>query len=517
MEAYAGLAKVPFAAFSFAGCIFFMCLSFANRDPGPEREQTKVLPWLAIVFAAAAFIRIVLYPHNAGVMNDEYYIAQSARQMIDPAFTPANNLDIPRGWPFIVSLFFWAGGPNQYSMFYANSLMGCLSVAAMFFLVYGISGRLAAAVVASAFLALDPLHSIWSICGAENVTSVFFMLVSVAGLFWFFRFHRPEYIHLSLYAASFAAQTSAENLMLFLLIPSGLFFFARELFVPRNIARSMALPILLVLPETLRSLSRMLEMTHITAPSDTFPKSSLAGDILDNLSSHIALAAAPGEFFLVILAFAASGLLFGLRKDSRPIIFFAVIAAAYFFASNSFSAPSTHSARFLLHSEMALIVIGSFCVKTFVERSSRRNLAAIAAGVVLPSVISFGFHMRNASPDFEYFQYGKEITQTIDWINAELPKGSALIAGDPAPYQFSTKTGVITTNLAEVFREELFDFGKLYFIVDISAREVSPYFCEIMEIQMVRPIEVDNPPATLCGLEYGVYSVSKFKSPSDGG
>lgn len=507
LDVYTSAARVPFAALTLAVCIFCLARIVLSGDHGPEKGHANVFPWLAAAFVAAAAIRLFLYHHQAGLLNDDYYFAQFARRLIDPAFLPLNNLDVPIGWPVILSLGFWAAGPDQHVMFYMNAILGSLSVMAMFVLVYGVTGKSATGVAAASFLAFYPLHALWSTCGSSTVASVFFMLVSVASLFWFFRLHRVDYMYLSMFSAVFAAQISPENMLLLLFLPAAIFICYRELFVPRIVAKSFAFPVLLLIPEILRGLSRGIGGGGLQSLIH-----AVAGGILDNLIANITKAAAFDAFSSALLLLAAAGLVVGWKRENRVVAVFTALGIAYFVVASCFARPVMHSDRLFLHTYMMLIVIGSFGIMTLIERLPRHPIPTLTACVIIPAILSFGIHMRNASPGNDYFHYGRSITETIDWMNSGLPSDAILIVEDPAPYQLSGRFRVFTPEMAALNAEGVAGSGETYFMLDISAMSMPPEFCEIFKLHMERPLNVVND-IKPCGLEFGLYAVSGLKAP----
>jgi hypothetical protein len=514
IDVCADAAKVPFAALTLAVCAYCAAKAALLKGQGPERGLMNVVPWLALALVAAAAVRVFLYPHHAGPMNDDFYFAQSARWMIDPAFNPINKYDVPAGWPLIVSISFWVNGADQYAMFYTNAIIGCLSTVVVFYLVYGATGRLSAAVVSAFFLALSPLHSLWSTNGSGDVAATFFMAVSVAALFWFLRLHFVELIFLSMYAAAFAFQISSENLLLFAAIPAAIFLFARELFVPKMVARNFVFPIILTLPTIVNGLlAYSAKVAAATDSTTAFLKAGMIGAVIDNLAHYITEAA--GErFFIVVLVFAAAGLLAGFKKDHKAILFFVALGAAYMAVSGVFLGQPAYVERLLLNVEIALIAIGSFGIKAIVEKKPKLSIPAMASGFLLAVALSYGSHMDNAAPDNKHFEYGREITSVINWVNEDLPPSSTLIVEDPAPYQFSTKMNVITPGMAAEFVGDMSPEANIYMIVDISAQGIPGETCELFDLEIVKRIDVSQP-IKPCGFDLGVYAVKAIRAAQE--
>jgi hypothetical protein len=488
---------IPFAALTLAGCIIQLITIALKGGCKPKKEQKNYLPWLTAVFIAAVILRVFLYPHHAGPMNDDFYQAQNARQMFDPSFHPINNFLKAIGWPFIVSIFFWATGPNQYTLFYVNSVFGILSAIVLFFLVYGITERSVAGIAAASFLAFHPLHSLWSTCGAGIVPAVFFMLLSLAGLFWFFRYSHDYFMYLSLFAASFAAQISAENLLLFLLIPLAIFFLKNEFFHFKSVIKGIIFPFLLAVPSALHEFLVMMSSGYEIS----------VGKLVDNLTMDISWVKGTGGFSIIIIIFAALGLLLGWKKYGKTIVVFAALGAAYLVLLNYFWEPMEHMERYTLYMDICLIAIGSLGVSSAMDEFTILRIPALIACIIVPAIFSSGFHVRNANPRNEYFPYGRAMTEMIDRIQTKLPQKAVVIISDPAPFQAVTDVNVITPEMALAHGVKTLNSGNVFFLMDISARGVVPFFFQNFKFEMVYPMPEGN--ADYLGmLKNGLYRVS---------
>jgi len=462
------------------------------------------MPWLLCITVAAGILRIVLYPHHAGPMNDDMYIAQSARMMFNPAFIPINNFEPAPGWPFLVSLFFWFTGPNQYTLYYANSVLGCLSVVAVFFMVYGITGKSAAGLAAAAFLAVSPLHTMWSICGASIVPALFFVILSLAGLFWFFRLHEPHYIYLCIFSASLAAQISAENMLLLVAVPPAIYFMCRELFVLKKIAIHLLAPFVMTIPSMLHQLAAKLLQSMSAQGADATSKSTDAFItlLIEKVSAELTRIAASGNFSLMLIALAAGGLVLGWKNHNKPIVFLATLGAAYIAYICTISEHASYREHFYLYTDLCLLAVASFSVHGLIENYPRFRVQALILCFAAATAISATPHIANLNPDNDYFYYGKTMSQAIDRIQAELPQDAILIVEDPAPFQAVTNITTVSPLMAIAQAQNLMHSDKVYFLMDISAGNMNALFYDVFKLKIEYPIplNINLPGERPCGL-----------------
>lgn len=502
-------ARVPFAALTLAFCLYCFISVIRSGDHGPEETLKKYLPWLAAAALAAVILRVILYPHHAGLMDDDYYHIQNARRMMDPSFVPFNGFEKSPGWPLIISILLWFSGLNEYVVFFANSIIGCLSVIILFYLVMRLTDNMTAGIAAAAILAFHPLHCMWSVCGENNVAAIFFMLLSLFALISFIRFHKAFHIYLSLFAASYAVQIRSDNILLFVFIPIGLYVMGREIFDIKRLAKGILIPFLLAVPNLLYDL--MLITTKNWTQSDTggiaSGKNLSVDNLLYNLSTEISRVTQTGDYSFVILIIAAAGLFFGWKKENKKIVFFSVLGAAYFILLSMLWKTHAYPERFFLYTDMCLIIVGSLFVKDMVERAPRSRNIILVLCLVVPAVFSQKYHIRNINPDYSYFYYGKGVTNAIARIKKELPEKSILIVQDPSPFQAVTDIPVMTPEIAIPQAENLKAFKNLYFFMDISSNITPKIFYEIFELEKVFsvPTEPNMPPDKAV---FGLYRIT---------
>jgi hypothetical protein len=502
--------RAPCAALSLAACLYWLFTTARSGDKGPEQNRSH-FPWLAAMFVIACALRLVLYPHHAGQMNDDMYVAQSARAMLDPSFSPINNFHPPAGWPFIASLAFWVTGPNQYTLFYLNSIFGCLSVIAAFYLGYGLTGRTAPGLAAAGLLAIHPLHTMWSVCGAGLVPSLFFILISLASLFWFFRLHHAHYIFLSLFSASMAAQINAVNLIALLMVPLLIFLLCKELFDAKKVLFHMIAPTALAVPAALHELSaRVMSLPPHSAARAIGDKGGLAALAIENISREISSVAQRSDFSLLLIALAAAGVAMGVKKYGRTISVLVGLFAFCFAVLSFVTLEDVFRNRFYLYPDLCLLMISCFLIQALIDNSPKLKLPALALCITVSAAFSVPRHTTNLNPVNPYFQYGKSMTAAIERISEDLPADAVLILEDPAPFQAVTRINSISPEIALSRAQDLMGHGNVYFFADISTRGMNPVFYDIfsLELEFAIPFGFEQPRLP----ESGLYKVTAINT-----
>jgi hypothetical protein len=502
-------ARVPFAALTLVLCFYYFILVIRSRNHLSEEKTKKYVPWLIIAVAIAFFLRILIYPHHAGLMNDDYYHIQCAKRILYPSFVSVNHVDKSIGWPFILSILFWFTGLNDFVLFYANSIIGCLSVIVIFYLVTRVVDSVPAGIAAAMFLAVHPLHSIWSTCGENNIVAVFFMLFSLFALYGFFRFHFAHYVYLSLFAASYAAQIRAEHFLLFIFMPFGMWMIEKEVYDIKKFARGCVFPILLAAPNVIYELASKTSINWTASDSGGVltGQNASADNLISNLAAEFARITHIGNYSFALLVFAAFGLALGWKKENRNIIFFGLIGATYFILISTLWKTLACRERFFLYTDVCLIVIGSIFVKEIVERVSRFRIHMLALCIIVPIAISYKAHINNIDPRNSYFFYGKNATEAIARTQKYLPPNSILIIQDPSPFQAVSDITVIMPDFAVQNAARLKTLNNLYYFMDISSINTPREFFGVFKFEKVFSMAA-SPLIPAEKSAYGLYKVT---------
>ncbi|MDD5506345.1 MAG: glycosyltransferase family 39 protein [Candidatus Omnitrophica bacterium] len=153
--------------------------------------KKKYLLALLGIFAASLLIRLFIAPHKHYVFYDEYEHVNIAKNMADDFKFARCNMylggkclayDLPQwgpGYHFLLSLAFGVFGTSETVAYNFNVITGALSVILMFYTVFLISGSQWSALAAAAFLGALPLHVKFSGSSSQEITSLFFMLLSI--------------------------------------------------------------------------------------------------------------------------------------------------------------------------------------------------------------------------------------------------------------------------------------------------------------------------------------------------
>jgi len=142
---------------------------------------------LLLIFLIGAIIRVFVFPHFHLMYIDEPWYMEMAKNMnqgngpvvceyigYDNCYMPFK----PPCWPFLLSITQLIFGLGSVPALYMATVIGSLSIILVFFLSYLVFNE-KTALWASFFLALTPIHIIWSNSAETNSISVFFVLASL--------------------------------------------------------------------------------------------------------------------------------------------------------------------------------------------------------------------------------------------------------------------------------------------------------------------------------------------------
>lgn len=511
-EVMTGGLKLYFAAATFAFFLFYLFAALYRDGRDATGLEGKRMYILLAVIAVAVALRFVIYPHHAILVNDDFYHMQDARAIVEPAFEPINKFQKSIGWPFLISLFYWPAGPHEDIVFYLNSFIGVISVVAIFALVYSLTMSKTAALAGAALLAVHPLHCMWSICGENNVVSIFFMITALAGFICFVRYNHPEFIWLSLFSVSYAAQTRVEHLLLFPVLAVGLRVIAPALSDFKRLAMTMIGPVLLTIPNLIYEADLKLS-TDWTA-SDTAGAAAGSNfsitNLAENLKGEYERIASGHSYSLILFILVAFAVLLAWRKRAELIVFFLATGALYVGLISFLWQTLAHRNRFFLYFDVCLIVVACMGIKALQENRKLRvySVYAALASVAAACVFSLNFHMVNISPMYYYPFLGRNITLSIKKMREILPPDARVVLADPAPVQAVTDFEALTPEAAVVRYNEL-DDSTLFLYIGAGARPFPDAFFHFFNSEKIFAVQV-NPDVPADEFDYGLYRLKKI-------
>ncbi len=492
IEQHTQAARAPFAAITLSVVIYCIFALWKNDKDIISGIPRKYIYGLALTFVVAFVIRVVIYPHHAGMMNDDFYNMQHAKMILDPNFHPFNPFEKSIGWPFLLSILFWPLGLNQYTAYFANSIFGALTVIPLFLLAKRTTDSNVGGILAAFVFAVHPLHSMWSICGENNVVSIFFMVIALAALFGFFIHHTHEYIYLSLFSASFAAQTRVEHFILFLFIPIGIYFLCRALFSFRRIVAVMWIPVALAIPNLLHEI--VLKMSTNWTLNDT--KGAVTGanvsldNLVSNLGSEMMRIRSGDSFSSLIVLLALVGIVVGWKYHKKIIVFFGALGATYFVMISLLWKTLACRERFFLYTDVCLVLIGCFVLKYLVRKYKKHEKIIVPVLLLLIAAFSLHFHVRNIDPGYDYFYYGRKMTDAFQQIIAKSSENTIIVVGDPAPIQALSDIMVMLPDVALDNIEKLGDHEDLYYLCYIPGDPSYERIRQAFQMQIIMPLKL---------------------------
>ena len=158
-------------------------------------KKTWIL--LAIIFIFVLSIRIFIPAHHHLMYIDEAWYMEAGKDMLQTG----NQGDYPKsiGWPFILTIVFGIFGINNWVALYASTLFGALTIFAMFFMSFIITKRKDLSLISALLFSLFPVHIMWSASAETNITSLFFILLTIFFCFLYYQNKKNSLLWLSLH------------------------------------------------------------------------------------------------------------------------------------------------------------------------------------------------------------------------------------------------------------------------------------------------------------------------------
>ena len=184
--------------------------------------------WAAVflVCIISLLIRIYIPPHQHILYIDEAWYTEAGKNIL----LHENQLEYPKsiGWPFVLSVVFGIFGISNMVAIYASMFFGAISGVLIFLIVRLIVKNEYIAVLIALVFAMLPVHIRWSATAETNVTSLFFVLLSVLLMLFYYKKKDQSLFWLSAAGMSFAAQFRPENYALVILFLIGAFIFEKK-------------------------------------------------------------------------------------------------------------------------------------------------------------------------------------------------------------------------------------------------------------------------------------------------
>lgn len=213
-------------AFSF---LFFMFIFFFNFKQiiSYLKLDKKTIILLISIFVLSITLRLI-FPQKMNIINiDEWWYMQAGRSLIETGSFGYYPKSI--AWPAIISVSFLIFGLNNYVAIYTSLFFGSLSVFAMYFMAFTITHNKKISLLATLLLAVNYIHMTFSACAETNVTSLFFILLTVGFFFMYLSKRNIPALLLCISSLIVMVQFRTENYMYIALFGFGYFILSKKI------------------------------------------------------------------------------------------------------------------------------------------------------------------------------------------------------------------------------------------------------------------------------------------------
>lgn len=425
----------------FAVFIALAVLLRSNLTSPFKKISAKSWIILMVIFLSGLVIRVWVFPHQHLMYIDEPWYMETAKNLVQkhqPMICEYVDYGVESCeltpklpvWPFLLSIAFQVFGISSLTAFYFNSVIGSLTLILLFLLAYLLFRNEKTALWSALFIAVMPLHVLWSTSVETNIASVFFVLVSIILFLIFVQSRKWLICALLLLGFFFTIFLRPENFVLLVA-----FFMVYVSTKPNCFGRFMnsfyAFAVVLSLMFILFVQYLYVKyVLHSLAPIDIF-----------FLRFFPFLSSVSFSYFFLIVPIA--GLRAFDKRDNRSILFILTFFIFFF----AVSLPLSAQTRMALTPSIFLMILSAHSLEKLSLRfHSRSYFVGIIALLVFALLCFFGF----ASAGNSIWQYnlkGLETSSTDSIIKA-LPKGCFVVADHPTVVTSISALKGISTSLA---------------------------------------------------------------------
>jgi len=235
---------------SFLLLLIFLWMNRTHIGEVLSEVGKKTWVILALILASAFVLRLVIPPIQHIMYIDEPWYMEAAKNMLQ-SFSQG---DYPKsiGWPFILSISFLLFGISNWVAIYTAVVLGALTTLNVFFLAYIITKNKAVSLLSAATLSLLPLHIRWSASAETNISSLFFVTLTLFFCFLYYRKKIYSLLWLAVSSLIFTALIRPDNYLLIILFFLGCLIFKAKVSTKRVILILFML-IVLISPSILQS------------------------------------------------------------------------------------------------------------------------------------------------------------------------------------------------------------------------------------------------------------------------
>jgi len=367
----------------FLYCLFFIFTSLLIYNFKIIISFLKTIPKkgvfpLIFVLITALFLRIFIVHHTMfydesiyiNVAQNMYYHHQYGGTLEGSKDRPEiiAPYNRPGGHSFLINLFYLFFGESKKSAFLMNSLLGTLSVVTIFLFSYALFKSITISFFASLFVNIFPIYLVYSGSISSEISSFFFISLSLFILVLFIRFNETSLLYLLIATASSSFYIRPENTLFLIPLIVFFIFLVRDGKLPRKqFWNLMYFLFALVLPLLSKFAVEKLEIT------DPWSLGLLWEHLSDNIRYLFNDVSTP----LLYTIFSLFGAYF-LYKTSRKIFFCFLIWFMVFFIAYSgyfagiFSNSNYNGNRYFFMCILPLCIFASFGVKHLLDKCGRR-------------------------------------------------------------------------------------------------------------------------------------------------
>ena len=421
---------VPLIALNFMLLLVFL---YYNRNYilntfCDVNKLTWFLLGMIIVFAFS--LRIFISEPMHVVYTDEH-ASMLAGKMIMNLEHPWEYYSESVGFPFILSTTFSLFGLNNFVAISTNIFFGLLTIFVVFLIINHICRNQKAALIGSLLISLYPWHIAWSNTAKSNVTSLFFVSLTLFLFLLYYSKKKYSLLWLSYVSLAFAVQFRPEN---YVLIP--VFFIGQIIFNPKSLKKTKGFYPISIL---LLAIANMINVGYYFL---NYMGNANVGFSLNNLLLNganfgwTALSwASPAWLFIIITTIALVYFVFKRPYIGVVLVMFSIAYwIAYF---SSWFAKLSGIERFYNTFFLAQAIIIPHIILAFYSKQVRnwvRNLFILLFAMILILSLVSGWGK------LQYFGCDKYRLETtlIEEAEEDIPKSCVILAENPEILESTT-------------------------------------------------------------------------------
>ncbi|MBS1266536.1 MAG: hypothetical protein MAG795_00503 [Candidatus Woesearchaeota archaeon] len=243
--------------------LLFFGICFKDLKKVFKKVKKHIWLILLLIFIVSFYLRLFVVPIFHHMFTDEFVYMKAGKEMINGF---AKNYPKSMGWPYMISILFRFFGVSNWVALYGSAVFGALTCIGMFFLSYAITRKQGLSLISSAIFTLLPLHLQWSGSAETNVFSVFFIVISLAVMFIYFKIKKRKLLFLCLLLISFTSQIRVENYILFGIFAVGYLLKIKKF--PKHLFFGIFVAVLLCTPSLISQIEWYTAYNQIQSDSE---------------------------------------------------------------------------------------------------------------------------------------------------------------------------------------------------------------------------------------------------------